>query len=84
MHTKLLDRVVGSSDSAEVDAIRVNEPLMLNIGTATTVGIVVGARGSTISVRLKRPVCAEIGSRVAISRQIGARWRLIGVGELAE
>ena len=83
MHTTLLEWVVGSSDSAEVDAIRVNEPLMLNIGTATTVGIVAGTRGSTVSVRLKRPVCAEIGSRVAISRQIGARWRLIGVGELA-
>ncbi len=83
MHTTLLEWVVGSSDSAVVDAIRVNEPLMLNIGTATTVGIVAGTRGSTISVRLKRPVCAEIGARVAISRQIGARWRLIGVGELA-
>ncbi|RZN31844.1 MAG: translation initiation factor IF-2 subunit gamma [Methanosarcinales archaeon] len=84
MHTTLLERVVGSSDSAVVDAIRINEPLMLNVGTATTVGIVAGTRGATISVQLKRPVCAEIGARVAISRQIGARWRLIGVGELAE
>ncbi|RJS72295.1 translation initiation factor IF-2 subunit gamma [ANME-2 cluster archaeon] len=82
MHTTLLKWVVGSSDKAAVDPIHANEPLMLNIGTATTVGTVTGAHGDDVDVKLKRPVCAEIGSRVAISRRIGARWRLIGVGEL--
>lgn len=84
MRTTLLKWVVGSSDKAKVDAIRSNEPLMLSIGTATTIGVVTSARGDDVWVKLKRPVCAEIGARIAISRQIGARWRLIGVGELFE
>jgi len=84
MHTTLLKWVVGSSDKAEVEAICATEPLMLSVGTATTVGIVTGARGDVVRVKMKRPVCAEIGSGVAISRRIGARWRLIGMGELVK
>jgi len=84
MDVQLLERVVGATDEAEVTPIKTSEPLMLNVGTATTVGIVSSARGSEAEVKLKRPVCAKVGSRIAISRQIGARWRLIGVGVLKE
>jgi len=84
MRTTLLKWVVGSSDKAEVEPICATEPLMLSVGTATTVGIVTGARGDVVRVKMKRPVCAEIGSGVAISRRIGARWRLIGMGELVK
>ena len=76
----LLERVVGVSDEEEIGAIKTSEPLMLNVGTATTVGVVTSARKDIAEVRLKRPVCAEIGSTVAISRRVGSRWRLIGVG----
>jgi translation initiation factor 2 subunit 3 len=82
MEVKLLDRVVGSSDELNVDSIHTSEPLMLSVGTATTVGIATSARDSAVEVALKRPVCAEIGSRIAISRRIGSRWRLIGAGTL--
>ena len=82
MEVKLLDRVVGSSDELNVDLIHTSEPLMLSVGTATTVGITTSARDSAVEVALKRPVCAEIGSRIAISRRIGSRWRLIGAGTL--
>lgn len=82
MDVKLLDRVVGSFDELNVDSIRTSEPLMLSVGTATTVGIATSARNSAVEVALKRPICAEIGSRVAISRRIGSRWRLIGAGTL--
>ncbi|KAF5415908.1 MAG: Translation initiation factor 2 subunit gamma [Candidatus Methanogaster sp.] len=84
MKTTLLKWVVGSSDKSKVEPIHASEPLMLSIGTATTVGAVTSARSDAASVRLKRPVCAEIGSQVAISRRVGSRWRLIGVGELTE
>ncbi|HLB69919.1 MAG: translation initiation factor IF-2 subunit gamma [Candidatus Methanoperedens sp.] len=84
MEIKLLPRVVGVSDEYKVEPIRSNEPLMLNVGTATTIGVVTSARGNEAEVKLKRPVCAEKGAAIAISRRVGARWRLIGSGILKE
>ncbi len=80
METHLLDRVVGSADEITVEDIKTNEPLMLSVGTATTVGIVKSARQEVAEVHLKIPVCAEKGQRVAISRRISGKWRLIGHG----
>ncbi|MCS3923048.1 translation initiation factor IF-2 subunit gamma [Methanosalsum natronophilum] len=80
----LLERVVGAVDEEDIGVIKTSEPLMLNVGTATTVGVVSSARGDIAEVKLKRPVCARIGSTVAISRRIGARWRLIGMGVISE
>jgi len=85
MNMQLLERVVGVTDESSVEPIHSSEPLMLNVGTATTVGVVSSAReGGIVQVQLKRPVCAERGDRVAVSRRIGARWRLIGVGTINE
>ncbi|MDD2755733.1 MAG: translation initiation factor IF-2 subunit gamma [Methanothrix sp.] len=85
MNIRLLERVVGVTDESSVEPIHSSEPLMLNVGTATTVGVVTSAReGGIVQVQLKRPVCAEKGERVAVSRRIGARWRLIGVGTITE
>ena len=77
---RLLERVVGSSDELEVQEVKKSEPLLLNIGTATTVGIVTSAFSGKAEVNLKIPICAEIGQRVAISRRIKQRFRLIGFG----
>jgi translation initiation factor 2 subunit 3 len=85
MNMCLLERVVGITDEAMVQPIHSSEPLMLNVGTATTIGVVSSAReGGKVQVQLKRPVCANEGDRVAVSRRIGARWRLIGVGTIVE
>lgn len=84
METHLLSQVVGVSEDITVEALRSNELLMLNIGTATTVGVVLSGREKESKVKLKRPVCASAGTRVAISRRIGARWRLIGSGIITE
>jgi translation initiation factor 2 subunit 3 len=85
MNMRLLERVVGVTDESSVEPIHSSEPLMLNVGTATTVGVVTSAReGGIVQVQLKRPVCADKGERVAVSRRIGARWRLIGVGTITE
>jgi translation initiation factor 2 subunit 3 len=80
MKTHLLDRVVGTKEEKKVDPIKSSEPLMINIGTATTIGVVTSARKKEAEVKLKLPVCAESGQRVALSRRVGARWRLIGYG----
>ncbi len=80
MKTTLLDRVVGSMAELSVEDIKSNEPLMLSVGTATTVGVVKSARNGYAEVALKIPVCVLPGQRVAISRRISNKWRLIGYG----
>ena len=83
MGVDLLDRVVGD-EAGEVEEISTGEPLMLTVGTATTVGSVTSARPGEAEVQLKRPVCAPVGAKIAINRRVGTRWRLIGVGTLTE
>ena len=80
MDIDLLDRVVNVE--GEIEPVSTGEPLMLTVGTATTVGSVTSARGDEAELALKRPVCAESGAKIAINRRVGARWRLIGVGTL--
>lgn len=81
MNVTLMDRVVGSEEEKTVENIKKNEPLLLNVGTAKTSGVVTQA-GETVKIQLKRPVCTEEGERVAISRRMGSRWRLIGHGTI--
>ncbi|UCH89145.1 MAG: translation initiation factor IF-2 subunit gamma [Thermoplasmata archaeon] len=76
----LLDFVVGTEEAIKVENIKTGEPIMLNVGAATTVGIVTSAREDIVEMNLKLPVCAKPGQRIAISRRVGTRWRLIGYG----
>ncbi|ENN96100.1 translation initiation factor IF-2 subunit gamma [Methanocaldococcus villosus KIN24-T80] len=78
----LLDRVVGAKEELKIEPLRTGEVLMLNVGTATTAGVITSARGEIADIRLKLPICADIGDRVAISRRFGSRWRLIGYGTI--
>jgi len=80
IEVNLLERVVGLDEEMEVEKIKMNEPLMLAVGTAITLGVVTSARDDVVEVNLKRPVCADSGWRVAIGRRVGSRWRLIGAG----
>ncbi len=76
----LLERVVGSKQELDVQAIKLNEALMLNVNCAATVGLVMKLGKNRIKCKLKLPICAGLGSRVTISRMIGNRFRLIGYG----
>jgi len=82
MDVFLLKRIIGEKEKKKVEDIKINEPLMLTVGTATTVGIVKHIKKDYMEVSLKIPVCAEVGQRIAISRNIMGRWRLIGYGEI--
>ena len=89
MSSRFLDRVVGTKVDRKLDpkaAIKPNTALMLNIGTAKTVGIIsaVAQRGelTEVTVGLKLPVCAQKNARIAISTQIEGRWRLVGYAQL--
>jgi translation initiation factor 2 subunit 3 len=80
LKTYLMKNLVGTDKKVKVEEIKTNEVLMLNIGTATTVGIVTSARDDSADLNLRMPICAENGQRVAISRRVGSKFRLIGYG----
>lgn len=80
LQVHLLERVVGSKEELNVEPIKLNEALMLNVNSAATVGVVFELKKGSIKCKLKLPICAEIGSRITLSRMIGNRFRLIGYG----
>ena len=80
----LFEHAVGTPELTKVEAIRQGEPLVINVGTAVSSGVVTAARGDMGEIALKKPVCARPGSRAAINRRIAGRWRLIGYGIIAE
>ncbi|MCH2440291.1 MAG: translation initiation factor IF-2 subunit gamma [Candidatus Poseidoniia archaeon] len=82
MEVQLLARAVGTRGSQRVEALRTREPLILTVGTSTTVGLPTQVKGSRVDATLKLPVCAPDGQRIAISRRIEGRWHLIGYGIL--
>lgn len=80
LEVHLLERVVGSKEELVVEPMKLHEPLMLNVNSAVTVGIVMKFEKNRVFCKLKVPVCCETGSRITISRRIGNRFRLIGYG----
>jgi len=78
--TTLMNRVVGVTSDLAVENLKTNEPLVLSVGTATTVGVVTSGRADSAEISLKIPVCVEEGQRIALSRRIAGKWRLIGYG----
>jgi translation initiation factor 2 subunit 3 len=76
----LFERALGTKELLEVKGINIGEVLLLDVGTAPTVGKVVSIKKNTADLQLTRPICAEDGARVAVSRKLTGRWRLIGFG----
>ena len=83
LEVHLLERVVGLAEELEVKPLVTGEQLMINVGTATTVGTTTSVRKEKAEIRLRLPVCADPGARAAISRRVGGRWRLIGYGVIS-
>jgi len=84
LKVELFDKILGVKDDIKVELIRLSEPLMISVGTATTLGITTQASGTKLKLNLRKPICANIGHKVAISRQIKNRWHLIGFGIIQE
>lgn len=82
LEVELLERVVGASSELLVEPIKKGEILMLNVNSASTVGMVVELGKNKIYCKLKIPVCAAKGNRVTISRIVQSRFRLIGFGTI--
>jgi len=84
LDTHLFKRAIGTKELLEVDRVNKGERLLLDVGTAITVGSVVSMKKDVVTLQLARPVCAEENSRAAMSRKIAGRWRLIGYGTIRE
>jgi translation initiation factor 2 subunit 3 len=82
IEVKLLERIVGAKEIKEIAPIKVKEELLINVGTARTLGTVNSIKKEIVELKLKIPVYAEKNERVVISRQFSGRWRLIGYGNV--
>jgi translation initiation factor 2 subunit 3 len=76
----LLERAVGTKELLEVKNVNIGEVLLLDVGTAPTVGRIINIKKDVAELKLTRPVCADEEARVAVSRKMTGRWRLIGYG----
>ncbi|MEI7961090.1 MAG: translation initiation factor IF-2 subunit gamma [archaeon] len=69
-------------NAKEKIVIKPTDPIVLTIGTNTTVGFVVKADLKKCVLNLKNEVIAESGEKVALSKNIAGQWRLIAYGEV--
>ena len=78
----LMDNMVSTDGSKpeKIHPLRNNEMLMINVATATSVGVTKNAEKTRTALELRLPICVDAGERVSLSRRIGSRWRLIGYG----
>lgn len=60
---------------------KVGEPIVVNVQTSTTVGVVSAYKKGIARIKLKKQVCVGKDSTVALSRRVGQRWRLCGWGK---
>tara|TARA_B110000444_G_scaffold261554_1_gene315210 strand:+ start:23570 stop:24808 length:1239 start_codon:yes stop_codon:yes gene_type:complete len=69
-------------DPSPIMPLRPNEMLMVNVATATSVGVVSNTGKGKATLKLRLPICADSGQRISLSRRVGSRWRLIGHGTI--
>jgi translation initiation factor 2 subunit 3 len=74
---KKLERLINKNPSE----IKVNEPLVLAVGTATTLATVSRKEGSShYELLMKNPVIVKKGEKVVMSRKEETGWRLAAYG----
>jgi translation initiation factor 2 subunit 3 len=83
----LLRRLLGVTSvdggkGAKVQKLSKNETLLVNIGSTSTGGKVVGVKKDMAKIALMAPVCTREGEKIALSRRVEKHWRLIGWGEI--
>uniref|UniRef100_A0A5S6QRG8 protein-synthesizing GTPase n=1 Tax=Trichuris muris TaxID=70415 RepID=A0A5S6QRG8_TRIMR len=75
-------RTEGDRKAAKVQKLAKNEILMVNIGSLSTGGRVIGVKSDLAKISLTNPVCTGEGEKIALSRRIDKHWRLIGWGKI--
>ncbi len=63
--------------------LKLNEPMVVSVGTATSIGSIIKLKGNKLTLRLKRALYVEKGSKVALSRRMEQRWRLSCFGVIS-
>ncbi|MEM4298374.1 MAG: translation initiation factor IF-2 subunit gamma, partial [Nitrososphaerota archaeon] len=79
---QLFRKVLGVDGDVAVKPLTEKEPLVINVSSAVTSGVVTRRTQDRVELSLTRPVAAELGGRVTISRKIGTGWRLIGYASI--
>lgn len=79
---QLFKNVIGLKGQVEVKPFVEREPLVINVYSAVSSGVVTRKGKEHVEVMLTRPVAALPGDRVTICRRIGEGWRLIGWGKI--
>ena len=82
MKFRLFENVIGIQEAKHVDAIKVNEMLLLSINTSITIGTIIKVNANEAELLLKIPVVPFKSENVGIARNISGHWRLIGFGEI--
>lgn len=78
---RLFERLFGLSKNAQnINTIKINEILMVNIGSTSAGGRVIRKKGNKLELTLTNPICCNLGNKIAISRRVEKHWRLIGWG----
>lgn len=80
LKVQTIKRIVQSEDFKNVKPMFVGENLLLNVGSARTVGEIKKLKQNNIETNLKIPISADKNERVVISRLINGNWKLIGYG----
>lgn len=70
----------GDKRQAKVSKLKVDEMLMINIGSTSLGGKVISVKSDTVRIQFMNPVCANEGEKIAMSRRIDRNFRLIGWG----
>lgn len=79
---QLFKKVLGVNGDVAVKPLAEKEPLVINVASAVTSGVVVRRTSERVELTLTRPVACDQGGRVTLSRKIGTGWRLIGYGTI--
>ncbi|ABA27410.1 eukaryotic translation initiation factor gamma SU (nucleomorph) [Bigelowiella natans] len=66
----------------KTNAIEIGELVLLNINSATTLGVVMNINFSSVSIYLNTPVCSFALAKVTVSKFIEQKWRIIIWGSL--
>lgn len=80
--TNLFKEIIGTTKKIAVEPLKTNEPLLLSVNTAITLGIIKSIQKDKVELTLKIPVVVFAGDKIGITRNIVGHWRLIGWGEV--
>ena len=75
---RLLGVVRNKGPETKISQIKVHEVLMVNVGSTSTGGQIIGIAKNFAVINLREPVCTSVGERIALSRKVERTWRLIG------